>query len=89
MTTKSNYAIVTALKEADAKRKHFALFTRNFSRALSKFQVITRNSDWLVVLFVPVVIGRSNWSDILGFHTRDETAMLVCKIMAKCRSSFA
>ena len=26
---------------------------------------------------------------ILGFQSRDETAMLVCKTMAKCRSSFA
>ena len=26
---------------------------------------------------------------ILGFHSRDETAMLVYKTMAKCRSSFA
>ena len=25
----------------------------------------------------------------LGFHSRDETAMLVCKTMAKCSSSFA
>ena len=29
------------------------------------------------------------WACILGFHPRDETAMLVYKIMAKCRSSFA
>ena len=26
---------------------------------------------------------------ILGFHSRDKSAMLVCKTMAKCRSSFA
>ena len=26
---------------------------------------------------------------ILGFHSRDETAMLVYKTMAKCRSRFA
>ena len=28
-------------------------------------------------------------SSILGFHSRDETAMLVYKSMAKCRSSLA
>ena len=28
-------------------------------------------------------------NDILGFHSRDETAMLVYKTMAKYRSSFA
>ena len=28
-------------------------------------------------------------SGILGCHSRDETAMLVYKTMAKCRSSFA
>ena len=31
-----------------------------FSRALSKLQVIARNSDWFIALFAPVVIGRSN-----------------------------
>ena len=32
----------------------------DFSRALSKLQVIARNCDWFIALFVPVVIGRSN-----------------------------
>ena len=31
-----------------------------FSRASSELQVIARNCDWFIVLFVPVVIGRSN-----------------------------
>ena len=31
-----------------------------FSRASSEIQVIARNCDWLMELFVPVVIGRSN-----------------------------
>ena len=42
--------------------------TRDFSRALSKLQVIVRNSDWLIVLVAPVVIGRSNNFGI-GFST--------------------
>ena len=33
----------------------------NFSRALSKLQVIMRNSDWLIVLFAHAVIGQSNY----------------------------
>ena len=39
-----------------------------FPRALSKLQVIVRNSDWLIVLFAPVVIGRSKNFGI-GFST--------------------
>ena len=34
--------------------------TRDFFRALSKLLVIAKNSDWLIVLFAPVVIGRGN-----------------------------
>ena len=37
----------------------------NFSCALSKLQVISRNSDWFIAQFVPVVIGRSN--NYIGF----------------------
>ena len=32
--------------------------TRDFSRAFSNLVVIAKNSDWLIVLFAPVVIGR-------------------------------
>ena len=32
----------------------------DFSRALSKIQLIDRNSDWFIALFVTVVISRSN-----------------------------
>ena len=45
-----------------------ALCTRAFSRALSKLQVIARNSDWFIALFVPVVIGRSYYFGT-GFST--------------------
>ena len=30
--------------------------------------MISRNSDWFIALFAPVVIGRSNYSDV-GFPT--------------------
>ena len=38
--------------------------SRDFSRASREFQVIARNSDWFMALFVPVVIGQS---DYFGF----------------------
>ena len=33
---------------------------RDFSRTLSKLQVIARNYDRFIMLFAPVVIGESN-----------------------------
>ena len=45
----------------EAKSKPIAPCARDFSRALSKLQVIPRNSDWFTALFVPVEIGRSNY----------------------------
>ena len=38
--------------------------TRDFSRALSKLQVINWDSDWLIALFAPVVIDESNYFGI-------------------------
>ena len=38
-----------------------------FSRALSVLQIIARNCDYFIVLFVPVVIGRNCFS--FGFST--------------------
>ena len=59
--------LVIGLKESrqffsqwDAKPKPIAPCTRDFSRASSQLQVIPRNCDWFIALFVPVVIGRSN-----------------------------
>ena len=46
--------------QLEAKPKPIALCTHEFSRALSKSQVIARNSDWFTALFAPAVIGRSN-----------------------------
>ena len=37
--------------------------THDFSRALSKLQVIASNSDWFIALFALVVIG---WNDFFG-----------------------
>ena len=42
------------------KTKTIAPCTRDLSRASGEFQVIARNCDWFMELFVPVVIGRSN-----------------------------
>mgnify|MGYP006964771084 CR=1 FL=1 len=42
------------------KPKPIAPCARDFSRALNELQVIARNCDWQIELFVPVVIGQSN-----------------------------
>ena len=47
--------------QLEAKPKPIAPCARDFSRALSKLQVIARNSDWFTGFFVPVVIGPSNY----------------------------
>ena len=52
----------------NAKPKPIAPCTRDFSRASSELQVISRNCDWLIALFAPVVIGRSNCFGF-GFST--------------------
>jgi len=45
-----------------------SLSTRDFSNALRKRQVTTRNSDWFITPFAPVVIGRNNYYSI-GFSS--------------------
>ena len=52
----------------EAKPKPIAPCTRDFSRALSVLQVISRNCDWFVALSAPVLIGRSNCFGF-GFST--------------------
>ena len=42
--------------------------TRHFSHFSSELQVIARNCDWFIALFVPVKIGRSNCFGF-GFFT--------------------
>ena len=78
MTVESNYvfAIATlsdwlkrlapAFQPMRNKTKPIAPCTRDFSRATSELQVIARNCDWFIVVFAPVVIGRSN---CFGFST--------------------
>ena len=80
MTVESNYVLrllrlVIGLKvsrqcfsQLEAKPKPIAPCTRDFSRALSKLQVIARNSDWFIALFAYVVIVRSN-NFCFGFST--------------------
>ena len=50
------------------EQNQFHIITGDFSCAMGKLQVITRNSDWSTVLFFPVVIGWSNYF-IIGFLT--------------------
>ena len=76
MTVEGNYVIAIAalsdwlkrlapvFQPMRSKTKPIAPCTRDFSRALSKFQIISRNCDWFIALPAPVVIGRSN---CLGF----------------------
>ena len=52
----------------EAEPKPIAPCTRDFSRASSELQVIARNCDWFMELFVSVVIGRSNCFGF-GFST--------------------
>ena len=52
----------------EAKPTPIAPCTREFSRASSELQVIARNCDWFMALFVPVVIGQSNCFGF-GFST--------------------
>ena len=44
----------------ESKPKPIAPCTRDFSRASSELQVVTRNCDWFIALRAPVVIRRSN-----------------------------
>ena len=77
MTVESTYVIAIAAHSDWLKRlapvfqpvrsktkTNRAMYTRDFSRALSKFQIIARNCDWFIALFAPVVIG---WSNCFGF----------------------
>ena len=80
MTVESNYVIAIDtlsdwLKDSrqffnqwEAKAKPIVPCTRDFSRASSELQVIARNCDWFIPLFVPVVIGRNNCFGF-GFST--------------------
>ena len=73
MTVESNYVFaITTLsdwlkrlalvfltnEEQNQNESHLAC-TRDFSSATSELQIIARNCDWFIALFVPVVIGGS------------------------------
>ena len=76
MTVESNYAIAIAelsdclkslalvFQPMRSDTKPIAPCTRDFSRALSKLEVIARNSDCFISLFGPVVIGRIDYFGI-------------------------
>ena len=44
-----------------SKAKPIAPCARDYALALSKLQVIVRNSDWFITLFAPVVIGLNDY----------------------------
>ena len=81
MTVKSNYVIAIATL-SDWLKESLASFSTNekqnqnqshhvrviFSRASRELQVIARNCNWFIALFVSVVIGRSNCFGF-GFST--------------------
>ena len=52
----------------EAKPKPIAPGARDFSRPLSKLQIIARNFDWFMALYAPVVIGRSIIALVLVFR---------------------
>jgi len=80
MTVESNYVIAVATLSDWLKRvapdfqpmrikpKPIAPCTRDFSRASSELQLIARNCEWFMALFVPVVIRRINCFGF-GFST--------------------
>ena len=79
MTVESNYMIAIATLSDWLKRlapvfqpmRHKTKTnscTRDFSRASSELHVIARSCDWFMELFVPVVIGQSDYSVQMKFH---------------------
>ena len=92
MTVESNYVIAIATLDDWLERR--AIFstnekqnqnqkapcTRDFSCALSEFQVIARNCDWFIALFAPVVIIRSNYFGFGLFCSHLKTVLNDCRI---------
>ena len=66
--------------EPNPKTNHI-FSTCDSSRAMSKLQVIATNSDWFIALFAPVVIGRSNYSDVGFSDSHLKTAELTKQFM--------
>ena len=59
----------------------------DFSRALSKLQVIASDSDWFIALFSPVVIGRSNNFDIVSSQVIGNHSIISTWIDLQCSFS--
>ena len=58
------------------KPKQIAPCRCDFYRTLNKLEIIACNFDWLIALFAPVVIGRSNDCGIVFFDSHLKTALL-------------
>ena len=56
-------------------------WTCAFHRALSRLHVIASNSDWLIALFRPVVIGWSNCFGLILLHSNENCFMIVTVMM--------
>ena len=73
MTVESNYAktittlcdwlrnLAPVFQPIIREPKPITPCTRDFSRVLCKLQIISRNSDWVIALFSPVVIAPRNY----------------------------
>ena len=80
MTVESNYVIAIAMlsdwhkrvvpvfQPMRSKTKINGTVYCDFSHTLRELQLIARNRDWFIALFVPVVIGQSNCFGF-GFST--------------------
>ena len=59
--TVESYNVIAIASLSDWPKNIAPVFqTMTFSRALTKLQVVARNSDWLIALLAPVVIGPRN-----------------------------
>lgn len=68
MTVERNHAIAIAIAALCQRESNLIVpCTRDFSRALSRLQVIAANSDWFIARFSPVVIGHRNYFGIAWF----------------------
>ena len=62
--------------ELEAEPRQITPSTNDFSRPLSKLQVIFRSSDWFIAQFVPLVIGWSNYL-VLVFRPSFENRYII------------
>ena len=74
------------LKESDRLYIGILMFEMLHCKIMESFKTIWKLS---MIHYLGTIIIIPTCQSILGFHSRHETAMLVYKTMAKCRSSFA